>query len=100
MTDDNLPPRFEDQLALFSSHGVLVAPHGAGLMNAMFLQPRSAVIELFPYGLEHNTFSLLVPHCGLAYYPVHAYNGSALWSSDKVHACMTLYLQLSAGRGC
>lgn len=37
-------PGFREQLELFSTHGVVVSPHGAGLTNEMFLVPFSAVV--------------------------------------------------------
>lgn len=51
---ESFPRGFKEQLEIFSSHGVMVSPHGAGLMNAMFMVPYSSVIEIFPYHLDHN----------------------------------------------
>lgn len=65
------PPAFKDQLALFAAHGVVVAPHGSGLMNELFFVPGSGVVEIYPYHLHHNLsvahpcicVSLCVPSC-------------------------------------
>ena len=40
---------FERQVALMSRTSVLIGIHGAGLVNAMFLPPGAAVIELLPH---------------------------------------------------
>jgi hypothetical protein len=45
---------FREQAALFASHAVLVMAHGAGMVNAAFLPPRSAVVEL-------NSFNMWCP---------------------------------------
>jgi hypothetical protein len=45
---------FIEQARLFASHGVLVMAHGAGLVNAHFMSPRSAIVEL-------NAFSVWCP---------------------------------------
>ena len=78
------PTSFREQLKLFSTHGILVSPHGAGLTNAMFLAPFSSVIEIVPYHLDHNIYSTIAVTAGLGYYPVHTYNGSDVWSRYKV----------------
>ncbi len=40
---------FVAQAGLFATHGVLVMVHGAGMVNAHFMSPRSAIVELNPY---------------------------------------------------
>ena len=79
----DFPRSFREQLELFSTHGVMVSPHGAGLMNAMFLVPFSAVIEIFPYHFDHNIYSTVSTTAGLGYYPIHCYNGTDMWSRYK-----------------
>ena len=78
------PRALGEQLQLISSHGVLIAPHGAGLMNAMFAVPGSAIVEIFPYHLDHNLYSTVAMTSGIGYFPVHTYNGSDMWARDKV----------------
>ena len=75
---------FSEQLDLFSTHGILVSPHGAGLMNAMFFPPFSSVIEIFPYRLDHNLYSTLSIVCGLGYYPIHTFAGHDMWKDSTV----------------
>ena len=48
----------------YSTHGVVVTPHGASLMNLMLMPPLSAVVELFPYHLHHALY--MVSMCGSA----------------------------------
>ena len=40
---------FVEQGRLFGSHGVLITPHGAGMVNAAFMPPRSSILEIHPY---------------------------------------------------
>lgn len=47
--DDPSRHSFEQQVRAFASSGVTIIPHGAGMPNIMFQQPRSSVIEIFPY---------------------------------------------------
>ena len=80
----SFPTNFKQQLELFSSHGVVVSPHGAGLMNVMYLVPFSAVVEVFPYHFDHNLYPTASVMAGLGYYPVHTYNASDMWSRYEV----------------
>jgi hypothetical protein len=77
-------PSFKEQLALFADHGVIVAPHGAGLMNLVFAPPFGAVVEIFPYQTHHNLYPAVSAMMGLAHYPVHTYNGSTIIDVDEV----------------
>ena len=62
----------------------MVSPHGAGLMNAMFLVPFSSVVEIFPYRMDHNLYSTIAITAGLGYYPIHTYKAHDMWSRYKV----------------
>jgi hypothetical protein len=42
---------FVEQGKLFASHGVLISAHGAGMVNAAFMPPRSSILEINPYNL-------------------------------------------------
>ena len=84
LDDNTMPQSFREQLQLFASHGVLVAPHGAGLMNEMFMAPGSAVIEIFPYHFHHNLYAILAGNVGVTHYPVHTWNGSYMWARSEV----------------
>lgn len=43
---------FAEQLRLFSETATLVAPHGAGLANMVFMRPGGSVLELQPEGQD------------------------------------------------
>lgn len=47
---------FAEQVALFSQAEQVVAPHGAGLANIVFMAPGTQVIELLPQKLEDRAF--------------------------------------------
>ncbi len=80
----SFPTSFQEQIDLFSSHGVIVSPHGAGLMNLFLTAPFSAVVEIFPYQTHHSLYALIAANLGIAHYPVHTYNGSTVLSNNKV----------------
>ncbi len=75
---------FREQLQLFATHGVFVSPHGAGLVNTMFMPPASGIVEIFPYHLDHNLYSTMAYLTGSANYPIHCVNGSIAWANDPV----------------
>ena len=81
---ENAPKDFADQFALFSTHGIIVAPHGAGLTNTMFLPPGSAVIEMFPYHMHHTLYTGIAFNTGVVSFPIHASNGTIIWRRDPV----------------
>jgi hypothetical protein len=80
----DFPTSFRGQLELFATHGVVVAPHGAGLVNEMFFVPGGSVVEIFPFHLDHNLYRTLAATMGLGYFPVHTFNGSDVWSRHQV----------------
>ena len=63
---------FPQQVELMSGTGILIAPHGAALMNSMFLPAHAVVIELFPPLLRNGVFSRLAATMGLLYYAIHS----------------------------
>jgi capsular polysaccharide biosynthesis protein len=81
------PSTFKEHLELFASHGVIVSPHGAGLMNTLFLVPGSSVVELYPYHLHHNLYPLMAANMQIGHYPVYSYNGTDMWRRDEVCVC-------------
>jgi hypothetical protein len=44
----------------------------------LFMTPLSAVVELFPYHIDHTVCATLAGHLGLANYPVHGTNATLL----------------------
>ena len=64
---------FRDQVALMAGTGILIAPHGAHLANAMFMPAHSVLIELFPYLLKKNTYRGLATMMDLHYIPVYSW---------------------------
>lgn len=42
---DNPSPSFRDTMSIFNSAAVIVAPHGAGLSNMVFSEPRTLIVE-------------------------------------------------------
>jgi hypothetical protein len=78
------PKSFRKQLQLFAEHGIIISPHGAGLMNTLWLTPGSAVIELFPYHIHHTLYPTLAAQVGVRSFPIHSVNGSIVWRRDKV----------------
>ena len=75
---------FKQQFQFMATHGIFVSPHGAGLMNTMYMPPQSAVIELFPYHLDHNLYATMATMMGIASYPIHSINASIVWANDEV----------------
>lgn len=63
---------FQQQVELFAGAGVLVTMHGAGLMNQIFMQPGSAVIEIFPVHLKHVLYERVAHYAGLYHFKVYA----------------------------
>lgn len=60
-----------EQFAFWSQQSLVIAAHGAGLMNAIFLPPgnASAVIEIFPpHYYLHFYFGNLLRSCGIRRY--------------------------------
>ncbi|PSB21082.1 hypothetical protein C7B76_05445 [filamentous cyanobacterium CCP2] len=49
----------QEQVKIFSNSEAIVAPHGAALTNLLFIQPKTKVIELFPYGFVNSCYYVL-----------------------------------------
>jgi hypothetical protein len=63
---------FTAQVAAFAGTGLLVAAHGAGLTNALFMPPHAAVIEVFPYAGVVPLFRRVADVARLSYYPLYS----------------------------
>ena len=51
---------------------VLVGVHGAGMVHTMFMEPNSAVVEIFPPRLEYPVYRNLAKLKGVNYFSTHA----------------------------
>jgi len=74
---------FAEQLAVAASTTVLVAPHGAGMVNAAFMPDCSVVIEAYPCGLMIPFYGHLAWNSGKMYLPVHP---AACWGASVGNA--------------
>ncbi|CAG8044581.1 unnamed protein product [Penicillium salamii] len=58
---------FEDQLEIVQKTNILVGVHGAGLTHAMFLPPRSTVVEIIPDKVDNRAYENLASLMGHSY---------------------------------
>jgi capsular polysaccharide biosynthesis protein len=84
-------PSVKEQVELWSSHGVVICAHGAGLMNLLFMPPMGAVIEVFPNQFHHNLYSALAVMMGVGHYPVHPSSGAPMWATEKVRSTRAVW---------
>jgi protein O-GlcNAc transferase len=80
---------FSEQLQIIRHTDILAGVHGAGLTHAMFLPPRSTVVEILPLGLKHKGFRNLAKKLDHNYFSSHAIeyhtDGSkGDWQSDDI----------------
>lgn len=59
---------FKEQLDILQQTDLLVGVHGAGLTNAMFLPPRSTVVELLPAQVDYKAYENLASLSGHSYF--------------------------------
>ena len=59
---------FQEQVKAMAETGILLAVHGAGLANVMFMPAHSVVIEITPYILYASMYRDLAAASGLYYY--------------------------------
>jgi hypothetical protein len=52
----------QEQAEIFSQAEAIVAAHGAALTNLLFIQARTKVIEIIPYGYVNNCFYAMTSH--------------------------------------
>jgi capsular polysaccharide biosynthesis protein len=67
---DGLP--LLEQIELFGSADLVIAPHGAGLSNLAFCHAGTTVVELLGVGLSWSVYEHLARDNGLRYVPVEA----------------------------
>jgi hypothetical protein len=49
---------------------LLIAPHGAGMVNALLLADHATVLEIFPYHVFMDTYQRMSTQTGLLYFPL------------------------------
>jgi hypothetical protein len=64
-----------EQFEYWAVQDVVISPHGAALTNAVFMKPRSAIVEIYPEHYYPQFFDPLFKQVGLHHYPY--YNGVA-----------------------
>ena len=69
VTWDNKTP-FEDQVRQASITSVLIAAHGAALVNTIFLPPGSSIIEICPARFSHPIYARLAASSGVHHFRV------------------------------
>lgn len=67
---------FKEQLDILQQTDILVGVHGAGLTHAMFLPPRSTVVEIFPAQVDFRVFENLASLLDHSYFSVRSSKGS------------------------
>lgn len=58
-----------DQIRLFNNADIIVAPHGAGMINAMFCNPGTKIVEIFQ-AMVDSTYWYISHLFNLEYYPI------------------------------
>uniref|UniRef100_A0A7S1XFB8 Glycosyltransferase 61 catalytic domain-containing protein n=1 Tax=Compsopogon caeruleus TaxID=31354 RepID=A0A7S1XFB8_9RHOD len=91
----------EDQILIMYDAALAIGIHGANLVNLLFLPARSAIIEIFPFGFEHNMYenganagifySRYQIHQGVEFPELAKYNGSRYICVTKNIACKLFY---------
>jgi len=71
-----------EQIQLFSRAKVIIAPHGAGLVNLVFCKPGTKVIELFTPNYMPSYYWMISNHVQLDYYYLVNKGQTHLTSSD------------------
>jgi hypothetical protein len=56
-----------EQVARFSEARLVLAAHGAGLVNLMFCEPGGGLLEVLPTDLQKSTYRMLARQTGLDY---------------------------------
>lgn len=62
---------FREQVRTVRLTDILVGVHGAGLTHTIFLQPESAVVELFPHQLKYEVYRNVAKLMGHHYFSLH-----------------------------
>ena len=63
---------WKEQVEAMAQTGILIAIHGAGLTNILFMPAHSVVIEIFPYVMYASMYRDLAATSGLYYYRIQS----------------------------
>ena len=58
---------FKEQIELMKRTTIMIAVHGSGMSNIIFLPKDASVIEIFPFGFERPTYEFLARNIGINY---------------------------------
>jgi len=86
-----------EQITLFRSVKIVVAPHGAGLANLVFARPGTRVIECFGRDYVNSCFAQLAEACGLNYSPM-VVPGEGPWGKNPKSNRRDFTIELEALR--
>lgn len=60
---------FQDKIKLFQSAGIIISPHGSGLVFSLFANPQCLIIEILPDGInDHNHYKLMCEELQIPYH--------------------------------
>ena len=77
---------FKEQARIMNEADVVVTPHGNGLINTVFMQRCSIVVEIFPYNFASPVFADLAKQTGLIYREIFNQNAQ---DEITVPACLS-----------
>jgi capsular polysaccharide biosynthesis protein len=85
-----------EQINIFAKADIVLAEHGAGLVNAMFMRPSSTIIEIFPKPMFGRYMYRLIAHNFKLNYVVGCMNvaDNWRWNADNLAADVAVYEQL------
>lgn len=75
---------FRDQVQIMKATDIFIAPHGAGLTNALFMQAHSAIIEVFTAPWYENGYSATAMALDLHYGVVTLGTNKEFYCADNV----------------
>ena len=61
----------DEQIRVFMNSDILLAVYGSEMVNALFMLPQSAVVEIYPPFWDDNQYSQYVISLGLAHFSLH-----------------------------
>jgi protein O-GlcNAc transferase len=73
----------KEQIRIARKTDILVGIHGAGLTHSLFLEPSSAVIEIFPEGVDFKGFENMARQLNVQYFSANASGSRSPDAVDK-----------------